>query len=62
MPPMFVTLLGIVTDIRLSQQPKAIVLILVTLSGIVTDVRLLHPKKAKLPMFVTPYSMATSGI
>ena len=43
---MFVTLLGIITDIRLRQLRKAASPMLVTLLGMVTEVRLLQPEKA----------------
>jgi hypothetical protein len=42
---MLVTLLGIVTDVRLEQFWKAELPMLVTLSGIMIDVRAEHPLK-----------------
>ena len=43
--PIVVTLLGIVTEVRLIQPEKALSPILVTLLGIVTEVRPLQPQK-----------------
>jgi hypothetical protein len=56
---MLVTLLGMVTDVRLLQPEKAPDSMLVTLLGMVTDVRLLQPEKAELPMLVTLLGMVT---
>jgi hypothetical protein len=47
--PIDVTLVGIVTDVKLSQPTKVASLIDVTLVGIVTDVKLLQPLKASDP-------------
>jgi hypothetical protein len=52
---MFVTLLGIVTDVKLLQSQKAPHPMLVTLLGIVTEVKPLHKRKAAFPMLVTLY-------
>ena len=43
---MLVTLLGIMTEVRLLQPRKAEPPMLVTLSGMVMEVRLLQPRKA----------------
>jgi metal-sulfur cluster biosynthetic enzyme len=43
---MDVTLLGIVTEVRLEQKEKALFPMDVTLLGIVTEVRLEQPEKA----------------
>ena len=50
---MFVTLLGVVTDVRPVQLPKAQFPILVTPIGIVIEVRLVHFSKADFPILVT---------
>ena len=56
---MYVTLLGMVTEVRLEQLEKARFAMDVTLLGMVTEVRLEQPEKAKLPMYVTLLGMVT---
>jgi hypothetical protein len=56
--PMLVTLLGIVTEVKLLQLEKAEFPMLVTLLGIVTDLKPLQPIKASSPMLVTLYVWA----
>jgi hypothetical protein len=53
---MLVTLLPIVTLVRLLQYWKALLPMLVTLSGILTLVSLLQELKAPHPMLVTGFS------
>ena len=53
MTPILVTLLGIVTLVRVVQPWNAEPPILVTLLGIVTLVRLVQPKNALSPMATT---------
>ena len=50
---MFVTELGMVTEVRLLQKSKALFPMLVTELGMVTEVRSLQFSKAKSPMLVT---------
>ena len=50
---MFVTLLGMVTEVREEQPEKVTSPMLVTLLGMVTEVREEQPLKAKSPMLVT---------
>src|SRR5438477_6223926 len=65
--PMFVTLLPMITLVRLVQKANAfppppacrVVPIWVTLSGIVTLVRLVQPLNASPPMMMTPLGMVT---
>ena len=56
---MVVTLLGIVTEVKLLQLVKAKSPMLVTLLPIVTEVRLLQLWKASYPMLVTLLGMVT---
>ena len=42
--PMLVTLLGMVTEVKLLQPEKALSLMVVTLLGMVTEVKLLQPQ------------------
>jgi hypothetical protein len=55
---MFVTLFGIVTEVRSPQKPKAYEPMLVTLFGNVMEVKPQLPK-ANEPMLVTPFGMIT---
>ncbi len=50
---MEVTLLGIVTEVKLLHSRKAAYPIEVTLLGIVTEIKLLQPEKASYPIEVT---------
>ncbi len=56
---MLVTLLGIVTEVRLHQSEKALIPMLVTLLGISMEVGLVHSEKAQFPMLVTPSPITT---
>src|SRR2546426_664240 len=56
---MLVTLLGIVTLVRLVQRENAWDPMMVTLLGIVTLVRLVQAENAKLPMLVTLLGIVT---
>ena len=56
---MLVTLLPIVTEVKLLQSMKAYSPMLVTLLGIVTEVKLLQPSKAPHPMLVTLLGIVT---
>ncbi len=47
---MLVTLLGIVTEVKLLQLAKALPPMLVTLLGIVTEDKLLQPENAPFPI------------
>ena len=53
------TQLGILTEARFVQPPKADSPILVTEIGILTDDRLLQPEKAKSLIFVIPLKIVT---
>ena len=53
LPPMLVTLLGMVIEVRPEQPQNAVSPMLVTLLGMVTEVRPEHPKNAQFPMLVT---------
>ena len=44
--PMLVTLLGMVTEVRLEQPLNVLASMLVTLLGIAIEIRLLQPEKA----------------
>ena len=57
--PMEVTLLGMVTEVRLEQSEKALPPMSVTLLGMVTEVRLEQSEKALPPMSVTLLGMMT---
>ena len=57
--PMLVTLLGMVTEVRLLQSRKASEPMLVTLFGMVTEVRPRQYWKALSPMLVTLLGMVT---
>ena len=59
---MLVTLLGIVTLVRLVQSENASLPMLVTLLGIVTLVRLVQPKNASSPMLVTGRPLIVLGM
>ena len=55
-PPILVTELGIVTEVRPRHQKKALSPILVTELGIVIDVKPMQSAKALSPILVTEYS------
>ena len=57
--PIVVTLLGMVTEVRDSQSPKAYLSIVVTLLGMVTEIREVQRMKAKAPIVVTLLGMVT---
>ena len=57
--PIFVTLFGIVTNVRALQLLKAFSPIVVTLFGMVTEVRSLQSLKAPSPIVVTLFGMVT---
>ena len=57
--PIFLTLFGMVTEVRDTQREKALPLIFVTLFGMVTEVRELQPLKALSPIVVTLLGMVT---
>ena len=54
LPPIVLTLYGIVTEDRPTQHIKASSPMLVTLLGIITDFKPVHHAKAPMPMEVTP--------
>ena len=58
-PPIVVTLLGMVTEVKERQPLKALYPIVVTLLGIVTEVRELQPLKALSRIVVTLLGMVT---
>ena len=62
LPPMLVTLSGIVMLVRLVQPMKALPPMLITLSGIVILVRLVQPLKASSPMMVTGLPSMAAGM
>ena len=55
--PIFLTLFGMVTEVRDTQREKALALIFVTLFGMVTEVRDLQSSKALQPISVTLFGM-----
>ena len=55
--PIFLTLFGMVTEVRDTQREKALAPIFVTLLGMVTEVRDLQSSKALLPISVTLFGM-----
>ena len=60
--PMLVTVLGIVTEVKLLQLSKAKLPMLVTLLPIVTEVKLRQLLKASCPMLVTLLPITTYWI
>ena len=58
--PIFVTLLGIATEVKLLQDSKVRIPMLLTLLGKVTEVTLPQPLKALLAMLVTPSGIIKS--
>ena len=56
---MFVTLFGIVTEVKPLQSQKAPFLMFLTLFGIVTEVKLRQLEKVYSPMLVTPFGIVT---
>ena len=57
-PPMLVTELGMITDVKL-QLMNALLPMLITEFGIITEVNLIQPENAELPISVTEFGMAT---
>lgn len=58
-PPIVVTLLGMVTEVRELQSLKADRSIVVTLLGMVTEVNALQSSKAPFPIVVTLFGKVT---